>query len=147
MESMDTARAVRLVVERVVVRPSGCIEWTGAFQQNGYGTLTLGPGDSRRAHRLVWELFHGPIAAGMTVDHLCRNVRCVNIAHLDVCTLQTNNARRPVKTHCPHGHAFTVENTLVYTRADGHREHRLCRTCVAQRNERAKRTRMEARHV
>lgn len=131
---MDKARAVRLVVERIAVRPSGCIEWTGAFQRGGYGTLTLGPGVSRRAHRLVWELFHGPIADGLTIDHLCRNVRCVNIAHLDVCTLQTNHARRPVKTHCPHGHAFTPENTLSYRQSDRRREHRLCRACVAIRN-------------
>jgi hypothetical protein len=41
------------------------------------------------------------------------------------------------KTHCPHGHEFTDENT--YTRPDGYRE---CRTCRVNRMERFNRGKM-----
>jgi len=39
-----------------------------------------------------------------------------------------------VRTHCPHGHEFTEENT--YTRPDGYKE---CRTCRVERVARFKR--------
>lgn len=38
--------------------------------------------------------------------------------------------RKP-KTHCPHGHEFTVENT--YIRPDGHKECRICRAARVQK--------------
>lgn len=42
------------------------------------------------------------------------------------------------KTHCPHGHEYTPENTYSRVRADG-RNHRVCRECyrIAQRIKRA----------
>lgn len=112
---------------------TGCWEWTAAiFKQGyGYGLFTVA-GKSRGAHRVSYELHVGPIPDGLVIDHLCRNPRCVNPAHLEAVTQAVNvhrgnglcaqNAR---KTHCKRGHEFTPENTLAPRGKQG----RECRAC------------------
>jgi hypothetical protein len=67
----------------------------------------------RLGHRVAWEAEHGPIPEGLTIDHLCRNRRCVNVAHLRLLS-NVENARMNgnwAKTHCVRGHEFTEDNT------------------------------------
>jgi hypothetical protein len=93
----------------------GCWEWVGHLTPQGYGSL-----GRRLAHRLVYEVAVGPIPAGLQLDHLCRNRRCVNPDHLEPVTSRENTlrgsglpAQRVLVTHCPRGHAYTDENTYV----------------------------------
>ena len=116
--------------DRYVVNPeSGCWDFTGTVNKAGYGVVY------KFAHRLSYEERVGPIPAGLTIDHLCRNCRCINPTHLEAVT-QAENARRghgPSQlAHrnrvCFRGHPMTPENTL----RNGNR--RLptaltCRTC------------------
>jgi HNH endonuclease len=69
--------------------PDGdCWRWTGDVSVRGYGRIKR-----RAAHRVSYELFVGPIPAGMTIDHLCFNTRCVNPAHLEPVTAEENLRR------------------------------------------------------
>jgi hypothetical protein len=102
-----------------------CWPWLGTMKGNGYGMLVV-----RRvkhlAHRFAYELLVGPIPAGLQLDHLCRNRRCVNPAHLEPVTARENTIRgKALITACPRGHAYTPENTDV--RRNGHRSCRECR--------------------
>src|SRR5688500_15244750 len=61
-----------------IAKTNGCWEWQGAISTAGYGSYRGG-----YVHRIMCERFNGPIPAGYQVDHLCRNTRCVNPAHLE----------------------------------------------------------------
>lgn len=76
--------------------PSGCWEWTGRVMHKGYGVLSHRH-RSVRAHRLAYELFCGPIPAGVMVCHRCDNRRCCNPVHLFLGTATVNNRDRDAK--------------------------------------------------
>lgn len=76
----------------VVDGESGCWNWTGTIDAKGYGRLDLG-GRPQKAHRVAHNLLVGPIGHGLTIDHLCRNKRCVNPDHLEAVTA-VENVRR-----------------------------------------------------
>ena len=67
-----------------VRKTEGCWIWNGAIQNSGYGCFWVN-GVSLKAHRLSYELEKGKIPDGLVIDHLCRNRRCVNPRHLEVC--------------------------------------------------------------
>jgi hypothetical protein len=96
------------------------------------------------AHRWIWTQTHGPIAPGLTIDHLCRNRACVNPDHLAVVSLRetllrgdTIPAKNAAKTACPHGHPFTPENTYITQpttrKPRGQRQCRVCSSPCARR--------------
>jgi len=101
---------------------SDCWLWAASINNNGYGEFWAGD-KYVKAHRWAYEYLIGPIPAGLTIDHLCRNRACVNPAHLEPVTLRINllrgntfQARNAAKTHCESGHSFDLFNTcLLYT--------------------------------
>ena len=131
------SRKVRSLSERFWEKVSpgpGCWEWTGYVTPQGYGTLFGGPSVARPllAHRVSYELARGPIPSGRELDHLCRNRRCVNPAHLEPVTALVNWERgespslaNRAKDRCPRGHRYTTDNT--WRNAKGHR---WCRHCA-----------------
>ena len=50
-----------------------CALWRGHRLPSGYGTLTDAEGNKHYAHRVAYELTHGPIPEGMVVRHRCPN--------------------------------------------------------------------------
>ena len=71
-------------------RETGCWEWRGVKSRSGYPRL-----GARPAHHVYYERARGPVPAGLTLDHLCRNRGCVNPDHLEPVTLLENVRRRP----------------------------------------------------
>lgn len=111
-----------------VLAENGCWQWTKSCR-NGYPALSVNK-RQQGAHRYSYELFVGPIPEGYTIDHLCRNKRCVNPKHLEAVTNRVNvlrgigvTAHNSRKEKCKHGHEFTPENTAI--RKGG----RSCRIC------------------
>ena len=112
--------------------PQGCWRWTGFVTPDGYGTIRDSSGLTRKAHRVAYEAWVGPIPDGLQLDHLCRVRDCCNPAHLEPVTSQENSlrgetaaARHASATHCPQGHEYTPENT--YSSKRGERDCRDCR--------------------
>lgn len=63
--------------------PTDCVIFTGAMTAKGYGSVRHPEtGEVTYAHRLAWELAHGPIPDGHDIDHTCRVHPCVRLDHL-----------------------------------------------------------------
>lgn len=90
------------LVERFVgfteAMPSGCVEWQGHGDHDGYGVFWMN-GRNNRAHRAAWLIFVGTIPEGHVVHHMCRNRGCVNPMHLTTLTHSENVSERR-SCHC-----------------------------------------------
>lgn len=63
--------------------PDDCWLWKMKPTAAGYGCLSMGKGKRPAyAHRVAWELAHGPIPEGLFVKQRCGNRLCCNPAHL-----------------------------------------------------------------
>ncbi len=115
--------------------PDGCWEWTASCYANGYGSFYVNR-KKIKAHRFAYETLVGIIPLDLEIDHICRNRKCVNPAHMELVT-RSENIRRGLlpeigrqyqesKTHCPKGHPYDDENTYLRPDRPG-RDCRLCR--------------------
>lgn len=80
-----------IAYENYVVSPeTGCWDWQGYVDSNGYGRLyePSKPVGKRTvwAHRAFYERSKGPIPERHEIDHTCQNTICVNPDHLEAVT-------------------------------------------------------------
>lgn len=122
----------RLFSRLTIDAETGCLLWTGAINKNGYGYISLPGRTMARVHRVMYELFVGPIPDGLELDHLCRVRHCASPAHLEAVTRRTNTLRGESPSAlavrrgaCSQGHPFDEINT--YWTPTGARR---CRACV-----------------
>lgn len=76
-----------------VNKTEACWEWTGSIKDTWYGQIKS-DGKPALSHRVSYELANGPIAAGLDIDHICRNRSCVNPGHLRAVTHKQNLENR-----------------------------------------------------
>ncbi len=145
----------RKMIERFLskadVNAAGCHIWNAATDKDGYGWFNIPktatqPARLRRAHRIAFTLFVGPIPDGYDVEHRCHTRHrtcdgtacphraCVNPAHLEALTHYDNvlrgrsfSAREAQQTHCLRNHPLSGPGADVYTRPG--RNTRQCRPC------------------
>lgn len=86
----------------IFTRERRCWEWQHSLTWNGYGRICTG-NKSRRASRVAYELFCGPIPDGLSVLHTCDNPRCCNPTHLFVGTTRQNMEDRNAKGRTARG--------------------------------------------
>lgn len=79
-----------------------CWEWMGSKSNSGYGHRKHN-GKASQAHRVSYEIEHGPIAAGLFVCHRCDNPRCVRPDHLFLGTHDDNMSDMAAKGRCATG--------------------------------------------
>lgn len=133
---------------------SGCWLWLGQLNHSGYGLFwNIDRGRMEKAHRVSFLSSGRIYPSDHVTDHLCRTRNCVNPLHMEAVTRQENTRRgdlstcgnhHSTKTHCPHGHEYTPENTYTghMSKRRGGRTYRMCATCnLAQQKRRYERKR------
>jgi hypothetical protein len=92
---------------------TGCLLWQGTDNGKGYGT-DWSTGRPRLAHYVAWEKVNGPVPGNRQLDHLCRERRCIAVAHLELVS-QGENLRRRSWAHrsqrskCAKGHDLWLQ--------------------------------------
>jgi hypothetical protein len=116
-----------------------CWVWTAAKFRLGYGNFHNGLVNIS-AHVASWQDENGPVPQGHELDHLCRVPACCRPSHLDPVTHAENirrgrtgevtKARHAAKTHCPAGHQYNEENTMMGKQGkNGEYTVRRCKIC------------------
>lgn len=141
-------KAAMEAAHRYVEDENGCYISTYSTGSHGYAQKTWiwTDEDGRRrtagttAHRAAWRFWQGPIPAGMTIDHLCKNRRCVRREHLRM-TTNYENARRTSGRDWPMGECINGHpNSELVVRSGRLR----CRVCEREK-QRTYRARKAAR--
>jgi hypothetical protein len=98
-------RAARPAIFWAKVRKGpGCWEYEGLRKDGRYGYF-----GGKYAHRVAFELTHGPIPPGLLVRHKCDNKPCVRPDHLELGTNEDNMADAKERKRFTEGH-YRVTN-------------------------------------
>lgn len=128
-------RVAARAATRYVEDGNGCYVSTYSVASHGYaqiGWREPTPERPRRsvmtlAHRAAWvHMTEVQIPAGMTIDHTCKNRRCVNVAHLRMLS-NYENARRTFGRDWPLGQCVNGHDNSQIEWFSGHAQ---CGPCT-----------------
>lgn len=132
-----------IIPERVAQRAAlsfvevdGCHVSTYSVASHGYAQIGWQESGDRwvvTAHRAAWVCYTGQqIPEGMTIDHLCRNRRCVRREHLRMLT-NYENARRTAGRDWPLGECINGHPNEHLTLSGGKRVCSICNAATQAR--------------
>ena len=87
--------------------PDECWPWTRGKSSDGYGRVYANGGNAIAAHRVAYEMVHGPIPAGAEIMHSCDNPPCCNPAHLRYGSHAENMAEMSARQRAAKGDRHT----------------------------------------
>ncbi len=126
-------------INLVCFNDNGCWIWSGTTDSYGYGVFKINR-SMYKAHRLSVALYRGYCDEDLTVDHLCRNTRCVNPDHLELVPNEVNVLRgespfadNKRKNHCKNGHPLSGDNLVSYP-SELELGKRQCKICHNERS-------------
>lgn len=132
----DKRLPARFWSKTAINEETGCWEWTAGLDRDGYPIFRPSGRPTGRAHRHAFQVLVGPINAE-TLNHDCHVRHCVNPnkGHATTPMSSADNVREGKAriTHCPHGHEYTPENTIM---VGPKKNRRGCRTCYNARSRR-----------
>ncbi len=79
----------KLIASSTLNEQTGCLEFTGAKNKNGYGHIWY-KGLMLLAHRISYAVFIGKDVKNLCVLHICDNPSCINPEHLFLGTHSDN---------------------------------------------------------
>lgn len=85
-------------------KPSQCWYWLPSKAQNVHGHFYRENGPLVGAHRIAYELVHGPIPHGLWIIHSCDTPSCVNPRHLRAGTPSDNTQDMVAKGRANRAH-------------------------------------------
>lgn len=97
-----------------------CWLWRASISGVGYGQIAF-RGGPHTVHRLVWELYHGPVPDGMLVCHRCDVRHCCNPEHLFLGTYADNSADMRSKGRSCKGRPQSGNSHVTGERHGGHK--------------------------
>lgn len=89
---------IQRLLSHVRVVDSGCWETTASTTTNGYSRIWVNR-KYRYGHRIIYEYFNNGIDHRLVIDHLCKNIKCVNPLHLELVTIKENTRRGTAGHH------------------------------------------------
>jgi len=133
-------RVARRAYENVDKRADGC--WISRYSTASHGYSQIGWQENGGrwvvlGHRAAWVHINGQMPMGVTLDHLCKERRCVNPGHLRILP-NYENARRvdgkdwPMGS-CANGHPNSLRThvSMVPNKRGGRRQSLHCAPCMA----------------
>lgn len=143
--------SARIRFEGFTRKTRGCHLWAGVIHPDGYGVFHF-EGSNKRASRIAYQFFIGPIPDGLHVLHSCDVRSCVNPKHLFVGTNNDNvqdkirkgRCFNQLKKICRNGHPYNKKNTY---RWETQRACRICNTLATTKYKKRVRDERKVRSV
>lgn len=139
MSTQIPDRVISRARENVSYMPNWCViskYSSGSHRYAQIGWHENGKTKSVLIHRLIWEMTYGSIPNGMTIDHICKNRKCINPDHLRLLS-NFENARRTFNSDweigfCKNGHSNDYLTRIVrQTKTGNKRDGLACRMCIS----------------